>query len=211
MVKVKVCGITNLSDALAAIAAGADALGFNFYERSPRYIAPAQVRAILANLPAHILAVGVFVNHNTPDDVARTAGDAGLRAVQLHGDETPEYCDVLRNFYLIKALRVGRGYHPSDAARYKVDAVLLDAHAGDVRGGSGHVFDWKIAVETKLHAPKIFLAGGLTSGNVAAAIAGVGPYAVDVCSGVESRPGVKDELRLQQFFAAVRQQSAASS
>jgi phosphoribosylanthranilate isomerase len=204
MVKVKVCGITNQADALAAFEAGADALGFNFYARSPRYIATAEARRIIAALPAPLLCVGVFVNEESASMVARMAEESGVSAVQLHGDEPPEYCAALAGLEVIKALRVGKDFAPEEAARYPARSILLDAYNARARGGTGETFDWTLARRTREVVAELYLAGGLRPENVAGAIAAVAPYAVDVCSGVELSPGRKDAARVRAFVAAVR-------
>ncbi len=207
MVQIKICGITNLEDALEAVAAGAHALGFNFYRRSPRFIEPAAVRKIVELLPMDLLTVGVFVNEAEPDTVVRIADEAGVGAVQLHGDESPDYCGALSGRLVIKALRVGAGYVPEQAMRYPVDAILLDAFdASDSgkRGGTGQTCDWTLARLTRELVPKLFLAGGLAPENVAEAIAAVGPYGVDAASGLEISPGRKDGARMRAFVAAAR-------
>jgi phosphoribosylanthranilate isomerase len=206
MTLVKVCGITNLDDALASVAAGAHALGFNFYRRSPRYIEPARAREIVGRLPSDVLCVGVFVNEEC-ETVARIVEESGMGAAQLHGDESPAYCEALKGLRLIKALRVGDEFLPEQASGYGVEAVLLDSFSASARGGTGHTFDWSLARLTRELVPKLYLAGGLTPENVADAISSVAPYAVDVCSGVESRPGVKNPDRVRDFFAAVRRAS----
>ena len=203
MTRVKVCGITNLVDALAALDAGADMLGFNFYARSPRYVTPAEARKIIERLPDGVTCVGVFVNEPTPAEVERIARAAGLGAVQLHGDEPPEYCQSLRDLTTIKALRVGADYTPESAAAYDTDAVLLDAYVKGERGGTGHTFDWALASLTRERVPRLFLAGGLNPDNVATAVATVRPYAVDVCSGVETSPGRKSPELMRRFVKAV--------
>ena len=204
MTRVKVCGITDLGDALAALEAGADMLGFNFYARSPRYVTPAAARKIIERLPDGVSCVGVFVNEPTPAEVERIARAAGLGAVQLHGDETPEYCQSLRDLTTIKALRVGTDYTPESAAAYETDAILLDAYVAGERGGTGHTFDWTLATLTRERVPKLFLAGGLNPENVAQAVAAVRPYAVDVCSGVETSPGRKSPELMRRFVELVR-------
>ena len=199
MVHVKICGITNLDDALASIDAGAHALGFNYYRQSPRYIEPAAARIIIEQLPASTLCVGVFVN--LPDgEVRRLAGEAGVQAVQLHGDESPAYCQELQDLFVIKALRVNSDFQPEDAARYETESVLLDAFSPVVFGGAGQSFDWSIAARTRPLVNKLFLAGGLNESNVAAAIEAVQPYAVDACSGLESAPGRKDMDKVRAFI-----------
>jgi phosphoribosylanthranilate isomerase len=203
MTRVKVCGITNLEDALSALEAGADMLGFNFYARSPRYVSPDAARKIIERLAAGVSCVGVFVNEPAPADVERIAREAGLGAVQLHGDETPEYCQSLRGLTTIKALRVGADYDVESAAAYGTDSVLLDAYVAGARGGTGHTFDWTLATLTRERVTKLFLAGGLNPNNVATAVTAVRPYAVDVCSGVETSPGRKSPQLMRRFVNAV--------
>lgn len=204
MTRVKVCGITNLADALAALDAGADMLGFNFYARSPRHVSPAEARGVIEQLPDGLSCVGVFVNESTPADVLRIARQAGIGSVQLHGDETPEFCRELRELTTIKALRVGPDYEVESAAAYQTDAVLLDAYVAGARGGTGHTFDWTLATLTRERVPKLFLAGGLNPDNIAAAVASVRPYAVDVCSGVETSPGRKSPQLMRRFVEQVK-------
>lgn len=211
MVKVKVCGITSLTDALAAVEAGADALGFNFYRRSPRYVEPAAARRIIAELPPGVVCVGVFVNEESAYELAHLAEEARVSVVQLHGDEPPEYCATLGGREVIKALRVGKDFAPAEVARYPVRSILLDAYNARARGGTGETFDWGLARRTRELVAELYLAGGLTPENVAAAIAEVEPYAVDVCSGVETAPGRKDAARVRAFVAAVRAASEKKS
>jgi phosphoribosylanthranilate isomerase len=201
---VKICGITNLEDALAAVEAGADALGFNFYRRSPRYIPPEDARRIVAELPEEIMKVGVFVNEVVPEQVARVADEVGLTAVQLHGDESSEYCRALRGRFVIKAVRAGTDFEPESVSSHEADAVLLDAFSADERGGTGRVVDWGVARRVRELVPRLILAGGLAPENVAAAIEAVGPYAVDACSRLEIAPGRKDPQRVRAFVAAAR-------
>ncbi|HZG51582.1 MAG TPA: phosphoribosylanthranilate isomerase [Pyrinomonadaceae bacterium] len=204
MVKVKVCGITNRADALGAVEAGADALGFNFYARSPRYIEPRAARGIIAEMPPSVLCVGVFVNEESAAAVARLAEESGVSAVQLHGDEPPEYCAALGGHEVIKALRVGKDFAPEEATRYPAGSILLDAYNAHARGGTGETFDWTLARRTREVVARLYLAGGLTPENVCEAMTAVAPYAVDVCSGVEVAPGRKDAARVRAFVAAVR-------
>jgi phosphoribosylanthranilate isomerase len=199
MTRVKVCGITNLEDALAALEAGAELLGFNFYARSPRYVTPAEARRVVERLPEGVECVGVFVNEAAPAEVERVAREAGVGAVQLHGDESAEFCGALRGFKTIKALRVAPDFKVEDAAAYPTDAVLLDAYVAGVWGGTGHTFDWALARRTREAVPRLFLAGGLKPENVAEAVAAVRPYAVDVCSGVETAPGRKSLPLMRRF------------
>ena len=200
MTVVKICGITNLADALAAVDAGADALGFNFYRPSPRYISPSDARKIIDQLPESILKVGVFVNEGL-HSVQHIAAEAGLSAVQLHGDESPEYCRELAATFVIKAFGAGDNLQ---VETYDVDAIMLDTKDDVLHGGTGRTFDWSIAQRTTSTVPKLFLAGGLSPENVADAIATVRPYAVDACSSLEERLGKKNHAALHAFVKAVR-------
>jgi phosphoribosylanthranilate isomerase len=206
MVQIKICGITNLEDALACADAGADLLGFNFYCGSPRYIAPEDARRIVVQLPAAILTVGVFVNAGAARDVARLAEIAGVAAVQLHGNESPSYCRELSGRFVIKALSVGDGFDPQSAAEFETYAVLLDSFDVRLRGGTGKTLDWSLARRTRRAVQRLFLAGGLEPENVAKAVASVQPYGVDACSGLESLPGRKNIARVRAFIDAIRAQ-----
>lgn len=205
MVRVKICGITNLDDALRSVDAGAHALGFNFYPQSPRYIEPSAARRIIEQLPASILCVGVFVNLPDAQQVKRLASESGVQAVQLHGDESPAYCQKLKDLFVIKALRVNSDFEPEQAARYETEAVLLDGFSPVAFGGAGQGFDWSVAMRSRKLVAKLFLAGGLNANNVAAAIESVQPYAVDACSGLESVPGRKDMAKVRAFIEAARE------
>ena len=204
MMKIKICGITNSNDALACSAAGVDMIGLNFYEQSPRYIRPVQARTIARTLPSNTQAVGIFVD--TPvEEIRRVARDVGLRMVQLHGFESPEICAGLaRDFEIIKALRIDGGFDAQRASAYPMCTILLDTYDEQMAGGTGNVGDWELARTTKKFASRLILAGGLNPENVARAIEMVNPDGVDVCSSVESAPGVKDPERIQQFVAAAR-------
>ena len=204
MVQIKICGITNMNDALACADAGADLLGFNFYPGSPRFIAPAAAREIVAHLPALIATVGVFVDAGTPNDVRRLADISGVTAVQLHGDESPSYCRELNGRFVIKALRANETFSPERASDYATDALLLDSFDASHAGGTGKVFDWSLARRTRNLVPKLFLAGGLGPENVAEAVASVQPYGVDACSLLESAPGCKDIGKVRAFINAIR-------
>jgi phosphoribosylanthranilate isomerase len=200
MTVVKICGITNVADARAAVDAGADALGFNFYRPSPRYIVPDDARAIIDQLPESVLKVGVFVNEDLKS-VSHIVTEAGLSAVQLHGKETPEYCRELAGTYIIKAFGAANNLNLND---YQVDAIMLDTKDDLLHGGTGRVFDWSIAQRATASVPKLFLAGGLSPENVAEAITTVRPYAVDACSSLEVRLGKKNHERVRAFVNAVR-------
>jgi phosphoribosylanthranilate isomerase len=204
MTKVKICGVTNLEDALAAVEAGAEMLGFNFYRRSPRYVSPQEARRIVERLPEGVQSVGVFVNEDGPEVVCRLAAEAGVGAAQLHGSETPEFCAGLGGLWKIKALRVGESFSPEEAATFNTDALLLDAYVPGEWGGTGRTFDWALARRTRELVPQLILAGGLTPENVAAAVRAVGPFAVDACSGVEVAPGRKGPDLMRRFVEAVR-------
>ena len=204
MTLVKICGITNLEDAVAAVAMGADALGFNFYKPSPRYITPQSAHEVIKQLPDAILKVGVFVNEESPDQVRQIATESGITALQLHGDESPDYCHDLADHYVIKALAVGHNFDTQLVERYQVNAIMLDTKHNTLRGGTGRAFDWSIAQEISKIVPKLYLAGGLSPENVAGAIETVRPYAVDACSSLEDTPGKKNGERMRAFVAAVR-------
>ena len=205
MVRVKICGITNIEDARGSLEAGAHALGFNFYPRSPRYIEPSVARRIIEQLPDSILCVGVFVNVPDTEQVKRLASEAGVQAVQLHGDESPAYCQKLKELFVIKALRVNSDFRPEQTALYETAAVLLDGFSPVAFGGVGQGFDWSVATRSREFVAKLFLAGGLNVNNVAAAIESVQPYAVDACSGLESIPGRKDMAKVRAFVEAARE------
>jgi phosphoribosylanthranilate isomerase len=198
MVRLKVCGITSIEDARAAIEFGAEYLGFNFYPRSPRYVAPQSARAIIEQLPDEIVSVGVFVNEATPEDVVEILATSGARIAQLHGDESPGYCARVGAERVIKALRIGDGFDARRVLDYPVAAILLDAFDPKLYGGTGKTTNWEVAREAA-KLTKIFLAGGLSPDNVAEAIRAVEPFAVDVNSGVESAPGRKDADKLRRL------------
>jgi len=204
MTFIKICGITNIDDARAAVAAGADALGFNFYNRSPRYIAPPAAREIIEQLPSSILTVGVFVNEDSPESVKKIASEAGVTAFQLHGDESPAYCRELSDRYVIKTLTVSGDFDIQMLQDYDVNAIMLDTRDNNLRGGTGRVFDWSVAIEVNKVVPKLFLAGGLSPENISEAIELVRPYAVDACSALEDRPGIKNHERMRAFVELAR-------
>jgi phosphoribosylanthranilate isomerase len=201
MVRIKICGITNLEDALLAAELGADALGFIFYAKSPRHVAPETARSVIAQLPPFVAAVGVFVDEDAAV-VQELAGRVGLDWVQLHGQESPEYCRNLGR-KVIKGFRIQDEGSLRRLADYQsaAQAMLLDTYKKGQVGGTGEIFDWHVARQAKKYGP-IILAGGLTSDNVAQAIATAGPAAVDAASGTEAAPGKKDPARLRAFFEA---------
>jgi phosphoribosylanthranilate isomerase len=201
-VRVKICGITRLEDALAAAELGADALGFNLWPGSRRRVDPGAVRAIVGRLPPFVTPVGVFVNQE-PAEVQRLASLARVTVLQLHGDEEPSHC-AAQAMPVIKAFRVAGPGDLAAIARYReAAAVLLDA-PGEGFGGSGRTFDWELARRASAGKPLI-LAGGLTPENVAAAVRAVRPWAVDVASGVESSPGLKDRDLMARFLRAAKE------
>jgi phosphoribosylanthranilate isomerase len=202
MVKIKICGITNLEDALLAAELGADALGFIFYPKSPRHVAPETAREIIAQLPPFVASVGVFVDEAAAV-VQELAARVGLDWVQLHGQESPEYCRNLGR-RVIKGFRIrdAESLRPLADYREAAQALLLDTYKQGQVGGTGTVFDWRLAREAKQFG-RIILAGGLTPENVAQAIAAAQPQAVDTASGTEAAPGRKDPAKLRAFFKAV--------
>ena len=199
--RIKVCGITRLDDALEAAALGADAVGFVFWPGSPRYMAPGEAAAIAAALPPFVTRVGVFVNQ-PPDQVRAIAAEARLGAVQLHGDEGAAACAAVPG-PCIKAIGVGAGFDPASLGAWPAMVwPLLDALDSARRGGTGRVIDWALAAEAARLRP-IILAGGLGPGNIRDAVGRVRPFAVDVSSGVEREPGIKDLGRLRAFVERV--------
>ena len=205
MVKVKICGITSMEDAQVAVAAGADALGFVMYRKSPRHVEPAAVRSIVAELPPFVLPIGVFVNED-PLMVRDLMDECGLTLAQLHGDESPSYCENLGRPSL-KAIRLkDRGSFLALAemrGRANVRGFVIDAFSDQAYGGTSRTVDWALAHEAARASP-VLLAGGLTPANVAEAIHVVRPYGVDVSSGVEERPGKKDPAKVRAFIEAAR-------
>ncbi|HXG85918.1 MAG TPA: phosphoribosylanthranilate isomerase [Pyrinomonadaceae bacterium] len=205
MTKVKICGITNLEDALLSAKFGADALGFNFYPKSSRYILPEKAREIIDELPENVLKVGVFVDEDFEKTI-EIAETAKLDAIQLHGEETPEFARRLKaktNLEIIKAFRVSTEFKPEDVLQYAVDAVLLDAYNPKEHGGTGETFDWEIAKKVRDIFPKMYLAGGLSQDNIARAISKTKPFAVDACSCLENEKGKKDKSSLINFISNV--------
>jgi phosphoribosylanthranilate isomerase len=200
-VKVKICGITRLEDALLAVRLGADALGFNFWPRSKRYLPPAEARAIVTRLPPFVAAVGVFVDP-TRDEVLRAVDQSRIGLAQLHGDEPPALC-VSLPVPVLKGIRVSDAHSLAQLASYEVQGFLLDS-ATPAYGGSGVSCDWSLVAEVAAELP-IVLAGGLSPENVAAAVRTVRPWAVDVASGVESAPGRKDPEKLRLFIERAKE------
>ena len=203
-VQIKICGVTNTNDAHACVELGADMIGFNFYRASPRYVEPMVVRRIVEALPARTRAVGIFVDAD-PAEIRKLAKIAGVRCVQLHGHTTPESCsEMAREFRVIQAFSTGARFEPERIAAFPFCDALIDAYHPELRGGTGRKCDWSAARAAMRYTRFLILSGGLDAQNVNQAIAEVTPHAVDVCSGVESAPGVKDHDAMKNFIAAVR-------
>ncbi len=205
-VAVKICGVTNQEDALAAALGGADMIGLNFAPRSPRQISPIQAAEIIAAVRVafpRVKFVGVFVDEENAR-VRQLAHELELDAVQLHGKETPADVSALRECKVIKAIRISPTFSPQSATEYECEAVLLDSWNAGVAGGTGETFPWGLAAATRPHVRSLILAGGLNSANVGRAIREVHPFAVDVCSGVELSPGKKNLDAIGRFMTAVR-------
>jgi phosphoribosylanthranilate isomerase len=203
VVRVKICGITNWADARLAVDAGADALGFNFHPPSARCVTPAEAWGIIRRLPPFVEAVGVFVNWSA-EAVNAMARAVGLSVMQLHGDEPPALVAQLAGARpVIKAFRVRPGFQVALLGRYRsASAFLLDGFSKGLRGGTGKRFDWRVARKARRYG-RIVLAGGLGPENVAQAIGEAEPFAIDVCSGIEAKPGKKDPARLRELMREV--------
>jgi phosphoribosylanthranilate isomerase len=201
-VKVKICGITSVADGLATAGAGADMIGLMFYEQSPRHLTVAQAAEISRALPPFVLRVGVFVDPEA-DFVLRAIGECGLNLLQFHGAEDSEFCTQF-GLMSVKALRVRDAESLKTLEKFETDAFLLDAYSKAGLGGTGETFNWDLAIAARKFNKPIFLAGGLTPENVAAAVKQVRPFAVDVSSGVESAPGKKDEAKVRAFITAAK-------
>ena len=203
MTRIKICGITNIDDALTSIDAGADALGFNFVPDTPRYLKDTNAAAkIIEQLPPFITTVGLFVNA-APELIQSIADECHLDMLQLHGDESPQFCQVF-NRRVIKAVRIKDESSCSHLSNYHVSGYLLDTYVKGVLGGTGVAFDWRLAVKAKQYG-QIVLAGGLDPDNVASAVKQVRPYGVDVSSRVEASPGRKDPVKVRAFIQNVRE------
>jgi phosphoribosylanthranilate isomerase len=202
--RVKICGITRAEDAELAVELGAAALGFNFYAPSPRYITPAKAREITRRLPPFVMSVGVFADEPDAGRILAVAREAGLNAIQVRGPRLPAAGELLDEYPLIVAVPVHAQFQAAELSVLKASAFLLDAYDPQLLGGTGKTFDWNLAREAARYG-RIVLAGGLTPENVGTAIRAARPFAVDVASGVESSPGVKDAGKLRAFFAAVEE------
>jgi len=195
--KIKICGITNLEDALACVEMGADLLGFNFYRKSPRFVAPDKAAEIIDRLPGFVDVTGVFVNA-AAEEIRSTVKECKLDWIQLHGDETPDFCRSFLDLHTktMKALRVREESDIDKAEDYFTDAILLDAFDSDKYGGTGKRFDWNVIGHI---GKRVFLAGGINPDNVCEALK-LGIYGIDVCSGIEAGPGKKDHKKLKRLF-----------
>jgi len=203
-VQIKICGVTNPTDAKACVKLGAQMIGLNFYPQSPRCIQPNMARQIAETLPANIRAVGIFVDGNA-EQIRRTANTAKVRCVQLHGNFSPETArELASEFHVIRAFSTHAGFRAEDVSLFPDCDVLIDAHHPDLRGGTGQTCNWPSARATLAFARFLILSGGLNAQNVGRAIKAVTPHAVDVCSGVEKAAGVKDHRAIEHFVAAVR-------
>jgi len=197
IVKVKICGLTNYDDAAAAVEMGADIIGFNFYEESPRFITPEKAAEIIDRLPAFIDTAGVFVDASL-DRIHKTINTCRLNWVQLHGNETPQFCNLLLSIDVktMKAIRIKDFSDIKRAEEYFTDAILLDAYDPLKYGGTGLIFDWNIIGHI---GKRVFLAGGINPDNVVAAVE-LGVYGIDVCSGIEEKPGKKNHKKMKMLF-----------
>jgi len=203
MVKVKICGITNLEDALACLFNGADAIGFVFYKKSPRFISPLKARNISRILPKNILRVGVFVD-GKESQVKKIAKVCKLDMLQFHGNESTEYCNKFKGYKIIKAFRIKAGADLDKIGSYKTFACLFDTFLKNKPGGTGKKFSWNLLRNMDKIDGKVFLSGDLTCSNVKEAIKKIGPDWVDVSSSLESRPGKKDHKKIKKFIEAVK-------
>lgn len=201
--EIKICGITNIPDALLAAECGADALGFIFYTKSPRYVVPQKAKEIIQKLPRGMSKVGVFVNHEIKQ-VKQIAQFCGLDLIQLHGDESPEYCAQFPASCLIKAVSPKTGEALREIRKFPVGAILMDGCNPGHYGGTGKISDWGLARKVKKVHPLI-LAGGLNKKNIGQAIETVRPQAVDVNSGAEISPGKKDHRKIKEIVRMVRE------
>ena len=204
MTRVKICGITEFEDARDAALLGADAIGLNFYPKSPRYIDPSRASKILEKIPPFVTTVGVFVNHPDPQNLEDFALSLGLHAVQLHGNETPDYCSMIQRVKVIKVLKVDSHFRVDSLRNHGSGTFLLDSCAP----GTGATFNWNLVYGANAFG-SIIIAGGLTSDNVSEVVTTLHPFAVDVASGVESRSGKKDYEKMRRFIEAVQRADVA--
>jgi phosphoribosylanthranilate isomerase len=204
MTRVKICGITEFEDARDAALLGADAIGLNFYPNSPRYIEPARAAKIIEKIPPFVTVVGIFVNHPDPQNLEDFAMSVGLHAVQLHGNETPDYCSMIQRVKVIKSFRVDSNFRVDTLRSFGSGTFLLDGCVP----GTGKTFEWNHAIGANAFG-SIIIAGGLNPDNVYEVVTTLHPFAVDVASGVESRPGKKDYEKMRRFIEAVQRADVA--
>jgi phosphoribosylanthranilate isomerase len=202
MIGIKICGITNVGDARSAVEYGVDALGFIFYPKSKRYVSPGKAREMIRELPCEVIRVGVFVNQEI-GEVKKIARFCNLSLIQLHGDESPQYCGQLSGFSLIKAISPRTEAEVLRLGDYPVGAILVDAYEQGRYGGTGKTSDWRLAIKVKERYP-IILSGGLNADNIREAIEAVKPQAVDINSGVEISPGKKDPDKIREIVEIAR-------
>ncbi len=203
-VQIKICGVTNVKDARRCTELGASMIGFNFYPKSPRYIEPKIARRIIEAIPSGVCPVGIFVDASA-EGIRNIADTVGIRSVQLHGCASPDICrEFAREFRVIRAFSMDSQFRTEEVSSFNDCDVLIDAHHPNLRGGTGLTCDWLAARTARSFARFLILSGGLTKQNVGQAIATVAPHAVDVCSSVESAPGIKDHQALEDFITAVR-------
>lgn len=205
MVKVKICGITNLEDAKVSVNGGCNTLGFVFYKKSPRYISPQKARDIIEQLSKNIIKVGVFVNAKEKT-IRRIAKLCNLNILQFHGNESPEFCKKFKDYKIIKAFRVKNKLDLERILKYKTFAYLFDTFVRSKAGGTGKRFNWDLLKALEGIKRRIFLSGGLTTNNVKKAIETICPDWVDVSSSVEIKPGKKDHNKVKEFIEAVRKE-----
>ncbi len=201
-VKVKICGITNLQDATAAVNMGADLLGFNFYPKSPRYLTVEKAIEIIDRIPTFVDTAGIFVNP-TIEEIKEITTHGFLNWIQLHGDEKPQFCETLKWFHVktIKAIRVKSAEDIANIEQFHTDAILLDAFNSKLYGGTGETFNWDLVGD--INTKRIFMAGGINHENAADAVR-LGVYGIDACSGIESSPGKKDHKKMRQLFENIK-------
>jgi phosphoribosylanthranilate isomerase len=202
--RVKICGITEFEDARDAALLGADAIGLNFCQSSPRYVEPVRAAKIIEKLPPFVTVVGVFMNHPDPQQVEDFAVSLGLHAVQLHGSESPDYCSVIQRVKVIKSFRVNAGFRIDTLRSYGNGTFLLDGCAP----GTGRIFDWELAYGANAFG-SVIIAGGLNAENVSQVVSTLHPFAVDVASSVESAPGKKDYEKMRRLIEAVERADVA--
>lgn len=202
--KIKICGLTNKVDALNAIALNVDALGFIFYEHSPRYISPEKVEEFILDLPPFINTIGVFVNASA-DHISNIVKRCKLNGIQLHGSEPPEFC-LQFSVPVIKAIPIRDLDDIKIIRKYKgcVNGILLDTKAENVHGGTGKTFDWGLAIAAKEYETPLILSGGINAKNIEKALKMVSPYGIDICSGVEKEPGIKDYNKMQELIETIQ-------